>query len=69
MCVAPDGTVRAGVAGKCEGRGQFLHVVRWRPADAVPRDLGPIAIRHPDYVNTKQPDVPPENSLAVYRDG
>jgi hypothetical protein len=56
MCVAPDGTVWAGVAATFEGRGQFLHVVRWRPADSAPRDMGPIAIRNPDYVTTKKAD-------------
>jgi hypothetical protein len=49
MCVAPDGTVWAGVAATFEGRGQFLHVMSWRPGDNAATDHGPIAISNPDY--------------------
>ncbi len=51
LCVAPDGTVWAGVAATFEGRGQFLHVVRYRPGSPSPEDLGPIAISNPDYTS------------------
>jgi sugar lactone lactonase YvrE len=49
MCVAPDGTVWAGVAATFDQRGQFLHVASWRPGDAAPTDRGPIAIGNPHY--------------------
>jgi sugar lactone lactonase YvrE len=49
MCVAPDGTVWAGVAATFKGRGQLLHVVSYRPGDKAPRDHGPIAISNPKY--------------------
>jgi sugar lactone lactonase YvrE len=49
LCVAPDGTVWAGVAAKFPKRGQFLHVVSYRPGDKEPIDHGPIAIGNPDY--------------------
>lgn len=49
MCVAPDGTVWAGVAVTFAGRGQFLHAVSYRPGDKAPRDHGPIAISNPKY--------------------
>ena len=49
MCVAADGTVWAGVAATFKDRGQFLHVVSYRPGDAAPVDHGPIAIDNPDY--------------------
>jgi sugar lactone lactonase YvrE len=49
MCVAPDGTVWAGVAATFTGHGQYLHLVSWRPGDAAPTDHGPIAIGNPDY--------------------
>ena len=49
MCVAPDGTVWAGVATTFAGRGQLLHVVSHRPGDNSPTDHGPIAIDNPDY--------------------
>lgn len=49
MCVAPDGTVWAGVAATFEGRGQFLHVMSWKAGDKSPTDHGPIAISNPDY--------------------
>ena len=49
MCVAADGTVWAGVAATFPKRGQFLHIVRWRPGDQAPVDCGPIAISNPKY--------------------
>ena len=49
MCVAPDGTVWAGVAATFPKRGQFLHVASYRPGDTAPVDHGPIAIGNADY--------------------
>lgn len=49
MCVAPDGTVWAGIAATFEKRGQFLHIVSWKPNNTAPIDHGPIAISNPDY--------------------
>jgi sugar lactone lactonase YvrE len=49
LCVAPDGTVWAGVNATFAGRGDFLHVCSYRPGDPAPIDRGPIAIGNPDY--------------------
>lgn len=50
LCVAPDGTVWAGVAATFKDHGQYLHVVSYRPGvDVAPRDHGPLAIANPDY--------------------
>jgi hypothetical protein len=49
LCVAENGTVWAGVAATFKDRGQFLHVVSYRPGDPAPVDHGPIAIGNPDY--------------------
>jgi sugar lactone lactonase YvrE len=49
MCVGPDGTVWAGVAVTASRGSQLLHVVRYRPGDPAPVDLGPIAVGNPDY--------------------
>jgi len=49
MCVAPDGTVWAGVAATFKMLGQLLHLVSYRPGDAAPRDCGPLAISNPEY--------------------
>jgi len=49
LCVGPQGEVWMGVAATSPKRGDFLHLVSYRPGDAVPRDHGPIAIRNPDY--------------------
>lgn len=51
LCVAPDGTVWAGINASFEGRGDFLHVVSYRPGDRAPTDHGPIAISNPQYTN------------------
>jgi sugar lactone lactonase YvrE len=56
LCVGPDGTVWAGVAATFPGRGQLLHVVRYRPGDAAPADLGPVAIGNPGYTTFTGPD-------------
>jgi hypothetical protein len=47
--VAGDGTVWAGVAASFPGQPQRLHVVRYKPGDPAPTDLGPVAIGNPDY--------------------
>jgi hypothetical protein len=49
MCVGPDGAVWAGVAVTTPIGGQLLQVVRYRPGEPAPRDLGPVAIGNPDY--------------------
>jgi len=51
MCVAPDGTVWAGVAATFADRGQFLHLMSWKPGAAAPVDHGPLAISNPDYAD------------------
>lgn len=49
LCVAPDGTVWAGVAATRPDKQKRLHVVRYHPGDKAPRDYGPLAISNPDY--------------------
>ncbi len=56
MCVGSDGTVWAGVAATFPNKGQFLHIVRYRPGDSAPRDMGPIAIGNPDYTTFTDAD-------------
>lgn len=68
MCVAPDGTVWAGIAATFDKRGQFLHVVSYRPGDAAPTDHGPIAIGNPDFTSFKDKDgKEPHHHHGVYR--
>jgi len=51
LCVGPKGEVWAAVTegGKFEGINNLQHLVRFRPGDKAPADLGPVAIRNPDY--------------------
>lgn len=49
LCVAPDGTVWAGVNASFKGREDRLHLCSYRPGDPAPVDRGPIAITNPDY--------------------
>lgn len=73
MCVAPDGTVWAGVAATFADRGQFLHVVSYRPGDPGtanrgPVDHGPLAIANPDYATLVDQDNQPKPwHHGVYR--
>ena len=59
MCVAPDGTVWAGIKATFEKRGSFLHVVSWKPGDKEVHDHGPIAISNPDYTTFTDGDGKP----------
>jgi len=49
MCVGPTGDVWAAITEADPQVVQKLHLVRYRPGDPAPRDLGPVAIRNPDY--------------------
>jgi hypothetical protein len=51
MCVGPTGLVWASVttADRRYPGVQLNHLVRYRPGDAAPRDLGAVSIRNPDY--------------------
>lgn len=51
MCVGPSGTVWASVTQNINGAQH--HLVRYRLGDATPRDLGPIAVRNPDFTEFK----------------
>jgi sugar lactone lactonase YvrE len=72
MCVGPDGTVWAGVAVTFPKSGQWLHVVRYRPGDPAPVDLGPIAIGNPDYttfVDAEGKPKPHHHGVLRLKDG
>jgi streptogramin lyase len=47
MNVGPDGTVWAAVTESATAGG--LHLVRFGPKDAAPRDLGSIGVKNPDF--------------------
>ncbi|MCH2210492.1 MAG: hypothetical protein MK110_04270 [Fuerstiella sp.] len=49
MCVAPDGTVWAGVMATLPGQPRLPRLVSYTPGDTAPTDHGPIAIGNPDY--------------------
>lgn len=68
MCVAPDGSVWAGVAATFGPRGQFLHVVSYRPGDPAPTDHGPLAVGNPEYAKLTGADGKPlPHTHGVYR--
>ena len=56
LCVAPNGTVWAGIAATFPKRGKFLHLVSYVPGSSGPVDHGPLAIGNPDYVETQTAD-------------
>ncbi len=68
LCVAPDGTVWAGVAATFAKRGQFLHLVSYTPDSSAPIDHGPIAIGNPDYATlVDEAGQPRKHHHGVYR--
>jgi sugar lactone lactonase YvrE len=48
LCVGPTGEVWAGVTVSEHGI-QMHHLVRYRPGDKAPQDLGPVSIKNPNY--------------------
>ena len=52
MCCGPSGTVWASVTQSVDGIDQH-HLVRFNPGDPSPRDLGPVAVRNPDFTEFK----------------
>lgn len=72
LCVAPDGTVWAGINATFEGRGDALHVVSYRPGQAAPTNHGPIAISNPNYTSFKDDDgkdLPWHHGVYLLKDG
>ena len=68
LCVAADGTVWAGVNATFDQRGDFLHLVSYRPGAAQPTDHGPIAISQPDYTSfVDETGKPRSHHHGVYR--
>lgn len=71
MCCGPSGTVWATVTHAVNGI-QQQHLVRYRPGDAAPRDLGPIAVRNPDFTEFKDDsgkDLPFHAGFGMAADG
>ena len=48
LCVGPTGEVWASVTQSIKGLHQH-HLVRYRPGDKAPADLGPVAVRNPNF--------------------
>jgi sugar lactone lactonase YvrE len=73
MCVAPDGTIWAGVTTTFKDKGQYLHIVSYKPGtDKTPRDHGPLAIANPDYttfVDAENKPLPWHHGVVKEKDG
>lgn len=72
LCVGPDSTIWMGVAATFEKRGQFLHLVSYKPGAAACVDHGPIAIKNPDYTEFKDAsgkDLPWHHGVYRHADG
>lgn len=55
MCAGPKGAVWAAVTetGAIDGISNLLHLVRYRPGDSAPADLGGVAVANPDFTEFK----------------
>jgi sugar lactone lactonase YvrE len=72
MCVAPNGTVWAGVEGTYDKREQLLRVVSYTPDAAAPIDHGPIAPKNPDFTAFTDADGKPlkwHHGYTKHKDG
>ena len=54
MCAGPSGAAWCAITEKREGI-QLLHLVRYRPGDPAPVDLGTVAIANPDFTDFTDP--------------
>jgi sugar lactone lactonase YvrE len=59
MCVGPTGEVWAAVTGSYPNYPNLLHLVRYRPGDKAPRDLGAVGLRNPDFTPFTDPSGKP----------
>lgn len=53
MCVGPTGTVWCAVTRKTKKTGRRCHLVRYRPGDRAPVDLGMVAVANPNFTRFK----------------
>ena len=49
MCVGPSGTAWCAITELADDGVHLLHLVRYRPGEKSPTDLGAVAIRNPDF--------------------
>lgn len=49
MCVGPTGTAWCAITAPDEAGNLICHLVRYRPGDAAPVDLGPVSVTNPDF--------------------
>lgn len=71
MCVGPSGSAWCAITEKNEGI-QLLHLVRYRPSDAHPIDLGTVAVRNPDFTPFNDNDgktLPYHGGFVKLKDG
>ncbi|MDA1049205.1 MAG: hypothetical protein O3C40_01825 [Planctomycetota bacterium] len=58
MCVGPSGAAWCAITESVEGI-SVLHLVRYRPGDKAPVDLGAVAVRNPDFTEFTDKDGKP----------
>jgi hypothetical protein len=71
MCVGPKGDVWIACTEKKLGI-DLLHLVRYRPGDKAPQDVGPVAIKNPDYTEFKDAsgkELPWHHGITKLADG
>jgi sugar lactone lactonase YvrE len=71
LCVGPKGTVWAAVTEVVDGV-HVQHIVRYRPGDKAPQDLGPVAIKNPNYTeftDAAGKQLPWHHGIHKYPDG
>jgi sugar lactone lactonase YvrE len=59
MCVGPTGDVWAAITGNKPGVQNRPHLVRYRPGEKAPKDLGCLAVANPEYTEFTDKDGKP----------
>jgi len=72
LCVAPSGIVWAAITAKYDAKRRFAHLISYKPGDGSPTDLGPLAVKNPDYTpftDRKGEPLPMHHGFRHFGDG
>lgn len=72
LCVSPAGAVFAAITAQYDAKRHFAHLITYKPGDETPTDLGPLAVRNPEFtqlVDRKGAPLPWHQGFSTFGDG